>query len=277
MKISISREMPSALPNAPPSGRCCSIFGMLVDEINYESVLVQVCQWTAASSSRYVCISNVHMVMESYDDTGFQEIVNGADLVVADGVPVFWASRWLGLTKQELVLGLELTIRLCEMAAREGIPVGFYGSTPDVVAVIQKCVIDRFPTLKVPFCISPPFRPLTAEEDERTVHEINQSGVRILFVGLGCPKQERWMSEHRGRVFATMLGVGWAFEVLGGKSKMAPVWIQRIGMQWFYRLILNPRKLWRRYLKHNPRFVVLILWELLSKRRGHSVLLRRDR
>ena len=248
--------------------RRCTVLGMPVDELDYDAVLKQVRRWATLEASRYMCISNVHMVMESYDDEGLRAIIDGADLVAADGVPVIWTSRWLGLRNQSRVFGPELTIRLCEMAAREGIPVGFYGSTPEVACELRRRVMERFPGLQIPYCYSPPFRALTHDEDSSICDAINRSGVRLLFVGLGCPKQERWMSEHRGRITAAMIGVGWAFAVLAGRSKPAPPWIQKIGMEWFYRLANNPGKLWRRHLKHNPRFVVLILGRLLTGKRS---------
>jgi N-acetylglucosaminyldiphosphoundecaprenol N-acetyl-beta-D-mannosaminyltransferase len=248
--------------------RRCAVLGMPVDELDYDAVLEQVRRWTTLQASRYMCISNVHMVMESYDDEALRATINGADLVAADGVPVIWTSRWLGLRKQSRVFGPELTIRLCDMAAREGIPVGFYGSTPEVAYDLRRRAMERFSTLQISFCYSPPFRALTDAEDASICDAINRSGVRILFVGLGCPKQERWMGEHRSRITATMIGVGWAFEILAGRSKAAPTWIQKIGMEWFYRLAHNPRKLWRRHLKHNPRFVVLILGRLLAGKHG---------
>lgn len=245
--------------------RCCSILGMRVDELDYDGIVKRVRRWAHEAASRYMCISTVHMVMESYDDSSFKAVVNGADLVATDSVPLVWVSRWLGLNKQTTVAAWELPIMLCEMATREQIPVGFYGSTPEVVQDFAENMKRQFPSLKVPYALSPPFRPLTAEEDDEIVRNINQARVRILFVGLGCPKQERWMSEHRGRVSATMFGVGWAFEVLAGRSKPAPAWIYKIGMQWFYRLVLSPRKLWRRHLKNNPRFIALILRQLLAQ------------
>jgi N-acetylglucosaminyldiphosphoundecaprenol N-acetyl-beta-D-mannosaminyltransferase len=249
------------------SARSCKILGMRVDELDYPFILRQVHEWVTACLSRYICISTVHMIMESYDDERFQAIVNSADLITADGVPVVWVSRHLGLNEQSHVFGPELTVRLCEMAAQEGIPVGFYGSTPEILGQLRRNVTRRFPSLVVPLCYSPPFRPLTREEDDQVVTLINKSGIRILFVGLGCPKQECWMKDHRGRVSATMLGVGWAFEILAERSKMAPSWIKNIGMSWFYRLVLNPRKLWRRYLKHNPRFLILVSHQLWRQRR----------
>jgi N-acetylglucosaminyldiphosphoundecaprenol N-acetyl-beta-D-mannosaminyltransferase len=240
---------------------------MPVDELDYDTVLEYVRRWSALQASRYMCVSTVHMVMESYDDKELRAIIGGADLVTADGVPVVWTSRWLGLKKQTRVFGPELTVRLCEMAAREAIPVGFYGSTPEVAHDLRQRVMERFPRLQIPFCYSPPFRALTDAEDSSVCKAINDAGVRILFVGLGCPKQERWMSEHRSRITTTMIGVGWAFDILAGKSKPAPTWIQNMGMEWFYRLLRDPRKLWRRHLKHDPRFIVLMLRRLLAGKR----------
>jgi N-acetylglucosaminyldiphosphoundecaprenol N-acetyl-beta-D-mannosaminyltransferase len=153
------------------------------------------------------------------------------------------------------------------VAEEAGLAVGFYGSSPEVIAAIVRNVTQRHPRLKLVYSFSPPFRPLTREEDEDVVRQINASGAQILFLGLGCPKQELWMNEHRGRVGATMLGVGWAFDILAGTSQTAPPWIQKIGMEWFYRLLENPRKLWWRHLKNYPRFVVLILLQILGLRR----------
>lgn len=252
------------------SVRRCAVLGMQIDELDYDAILKQVRRWTTQQASRYICISNVHMVMESYDDESLRAIINDADLVAVDGVPVIWTSRWLGLRRQSRVFGPELTIKLCEMAARDGIPVGFYGSTPEVACDLRRRVIDRFPKLQIPFCYSPPFRVLTDGEDKSICDAISRSGAQILFIGLGCPKQERWMGEHRSRITATMVGVGWAFDILAGRSKPAPAWIQKSGMEWLYRLVHNPQKLWRRHLKHNPRFVFLIVARMLMGRREAS-------
>jgi N-acetylglucosaminyldiphosphoundecaprenol N-acetyl-beta-D-mannosaminyltransferase len=148
---------------------------MRVDELDYAAVLSQINYWAIAQLSRFVCISTVHMIMESHDDPAFRGIINGADLVAADGIPVIWTSRKLGLRKQSRVFAPEVTLRLCEMAAQEGIPVGFYGSTPEVVADLQQNITQRFRGLVVPFCYSPPFRPLTHQEDDQIVTMINQS------------------------------------------------------------------------------------------------------
>lgn len=257
----------AALPHALNSGRCCTILGMRIDELDGPSLLAQVQEWAVASASRYVCFSTVHGIMESYDDERLRALVNAADLVVSDGMPVVWVSRHRGLTWQQRVFGPDVTVCLCELAARHGIPVGFYGSTPEVLEDLRTNLVSRFPALTVAFYHSPPFRPLHQDEDDEIVRQINESGTRILFVGLGCPKQERWMAQHRGRIHAVMLGVGWAFDLLAGHSKRAPRWTQQIGMEWFYRILLDPKRLLRRHLKHNPRFILFVARQLWQQRR----------
>jgi N-acetylglucosaminyldiphosphoundecaprenol N-acetyl-beta-D-mannosaminyltransferase len=184
------------------------ILGVGVDQTNYHSAVQGILDWALRGESRYVCVANVHMVMEAYDDAAFRQIVNAADLVTPDGMPLVWVMRWQGLRQQERVYGPALTQFVLEAANREGIPVGFYGSTPQTLEKLKRNVQERYPSLKIAYLYAPPFRPLTPEEDEEVVRAINDSGTRILFVGLGCPKQERWMAAHKGRVQAVMLGVG---------------------------------------------------------------------
>ena len=154
-----------------------------------------------------------------------------------------------------------------QAAERHGVPVGFYGGSPETLEKLLAVVKVRFPGLRVVYSFSPPFRPLAAEEDQRVTEEINQSGARILFVGLNTPKQDWWMAEHRGRVQAVMLGVGAAFDFIAGTKPQAPRWMMRIGLEWLFRLATEPRRLWRRYLRHNPRFVVLFAMQLLRLKR----------
>jgi N-acetylglucosaminyldiphosphoundecaprenol N-acetyl-beta-D-mannosaminyltransferase len=243
------------------------ILGMRVDPTSYEEATEKVLAWAAAGESRYVCVANVHMVMEAHDDPSFRALVNAADLVTPDGMPLVWMLRRLGYPHQERVCGPELTSRVCAEAARRGVPVGFYGGHPEALEALVRNLSARFPGLRVVYAYSPPFRPLTPEEDERVTEEINASGARILFVGLGCPKQEWWMAEHKGRVRAVMLGVGAAFDFHAGRVRQAPVWMQRAGLEWLFRLVQEPRRLWRRYLKHNPRFLLLAFLQLTGMRR----------
>jgi len=208
----------------------------------------------------------VHMAMEGHDRAEFQRIVNAADLVTPDGMPLVWGLKLLGIPSATRVYGPDLTPVVCEHAAREGVPVGFYGGTPEVLDRMIANLTARYPGLQVVYRHSPPFRPLTAEEEAREIEEIRASGARILFVGLGCPKQEQWMAARRGRIDAVMLGVGAAFDFLAGAKRQAPDLIQSLGLEWLFRLATEPRRLWRRYLYNNPRFVVLFAAQVLKGR-----------
>lgn len=243
------------------------ILGMRVDGTSYPDAIRRVLAWARAGESRYVCVATVHMVMEAYDDPSFRQAVNRADLVTPDGMPLVWMLRLLGVRDQQRVYGPDLTVHVCRAAALESVPVGFYGGHPDALDALVRNLENRFPRLQVAYAWSPPFRPLTEEEDARVVEEINGSGTRILFVGLGCPKQERWMASHRGRVRAVMLGVGAAFDFHAGRVRQAPRWMHGAGLEWLFRLATEPRRLWRRYAKHNPRFLVLALAQLAGIRR----------
>jgi N-acetylglucosaminyldiphosphoundecaprenol N-acetyl-beta-D-mannosaminyltransferase len=154
-----------------------------------------------------------------------------------------------------------------ERAARENVPIGLYGGTSESLESFVRVLEARYPYVKVVCRIAPPFRPLTPEEDEAVTREIVASGARILFVGIGCPKQEKWMVEHRDRIPAVMLGVGAAFDFLTGQVRQAPRWMQNAGLEWAFRLAMEPRRLWKRYAKHNPRFAGLFLLQVLGLRR----------
>jgi N-acetylglucosaminyldiphosphoundecaprenol N-acetyl-beta-D-mannosaminyltransferase len=202
--------------------------------------------------------------MEAFDSSAFQRVVNGADLITPDGRPLVWALRSLGVRDATQVRGTDLTTHVVERAAREGIPIGLYGGTPDLLEKFVRILKRRYPGVRVVCQIAPPFRPLTPEEDKTVTKEIRSSGARILFVGIGCPKQERWMEIHKDRIPAVMLGVGAAFDFHTGRVRQAPGWMQVAGLEWLFRLLMDPKRLWKRYAKHNPRFVVLFLLELLG-------------
>ena len=237
-----------------------------VDPVNYEEATRKIIEWAERGESRYVCAATVHMVMEAFDSDEYSRVVNGADLVTADGMPLAWMLRLLGHKGQERCCGPELTLWVTRAAAEKGLPVGFYGSTQDVLKDLIANFSRRFPGLKVAYAYSPPFRPLSPEEDARITEEINNSGTRILFVGLGCPKQERWMARHKGKVKAVMLGVGAAFDFHAGRKPIAPRWMQNAGLEWLFRLYCEPRRLWRRYLYHNPRFLFYAFRQICLKK-----------
>lgn len=244
-----------------------SILGMRVDTPSGDQATRIVLDRAGKGRSAYVCAANIHMAMEAFDSTTFRRAINGADLIVPDGKPLVWALGLLGAKKAEQVRGADLMALTLERAAAEGVPVGFYGSTPGTLEDLMRVLRDRFPGLRVTCCISPPFRELTTEEDERFVRELTGSGARILFVGLGCPKQEKWMEAHKGRIPAVMLGVGAAFDFHTGRVREAPRWMSAAGLEWTYRLFKEPRRLWRRYLKHNPRFLAMFASQALGLRK----------
>ena len=235
-----------------------------IKESSYVDATNQVLSWARAGLSRYVCIANVHMLMDAWDSADFRKIVNASDLTVPDGMPLVWMMRAKGERAQSRVYGPTLMLHVLAAAAQEKLPVGFYGGHPEVLNTLIDRMKALYDGLNVVFSYSPPFRELSPEEDEAFVEKINQSGAKILFVGLGCPKQEIWMGNHRGQVQAVMLGVGAAFDFHAGVKPQAPVWMQRLGLEWMFRLFTEPRRLWKRYLYHNPRFVVLAVADLLG-------------
>jgi N-acetylglucosaminyldiphosphoundecaprenol N-acetyl-beta-D-mannosaminyltransferase len=243
------------------------VLGMRVDATSYTHAAEEILRWARRGESRYVCVATVNNAVEARDDSGYAAVMNGADLVTPDGMPLVWGLRMLGVPEATRVYGPDLTPVVCEEAAEHGVPVGFYGATEEVLDALEANLTRRFPGLEITYRHSPPFRPASADEQRQTVEEVNRSGARILFVGLGAPKQERWMASHRGQVRAVMLGVGAAFDFLAGRKRQAPRLVQQLGLEWLYRLVHEPRRLWRRYLYRNPRFVVLFAAQLLAERR----------
>lgn len=210
--------------------------------------------------------ANVHMLMEGYDNPIFQEVINTADLVVPDGVPLVWALKLLGHKEATRVYGPTLTLHVCEAAAREGVPIGLYGGTPESLLDFKAFLHHEYPGIQIACAIAPPFRALSQEEDDAYTQEILDSGARILFVGIGCPKQEWWMYNHRDRLPLVMLGVGAAFDFHSGRVKQSPAVLQRLGLEWLFRLVMEPKRLWKRYAKHNPRFVALFGRQLFKEK-----------
>ena len=239
------------------------ILGMRVDATSYVDAACRVVVWSRESRGRYVCLANVHMAMEAWDDAGFQRLVNDADLVTADGMPLVWALHRLGVAHASRVYGPTLTLHVCEHAASEGVPIGLYGGRPEAIERLVPVLERRYPALQIVYAHSPPFTALEAKHDDEAVERIHASGARILFVGLGCPKQERWMAAHRDRLPLVQLGVGAAFDFHAGLVRQAPPALQRAGLEWAFRLAMEPRRLAGRYLRHNPRFA----WHLLRQLR----------
>ncbi len=212
----------------------------------------------AAGERAYVTAAAVNLVMSAGEDPATRAAVCSASLAVPDGQPLVWALRALGHRAATRVYGPDLMLAFCARAAREGIPMFLYGGrTPQALARLQERLGERFPGLRIAGSFFPPFREPTAEDDERTIAAIDGSGAQVVWVGTGQPKQELWMHRMRPRLRAPLLvGVGAAFDFHAGLVAQAPPWMQRAGLEWSYRLAREPRRLWRRYARHNPRFVV---------------------
>jgi len=246
------------------------ILGMRVDGLRTSIAANGILELAEAGAGGVVCVATVHMVMEAFDAPDFQRSVNAADLVTPDGVPLVWALRELGLRETRRVYGPTLMRLVCRRAEECGLPVGLYGGSPELLERLRERLIARHPLLHVAFAASPPFRPETELEDASTIQAIEASGARILFVGLGCPKQERWMAAHREALPCVMLGVGAAFDFLAGSKRQAPGWMQRAGLEWLFRLASEPRRLWRRYLIQNPRFLFHFARQLARRHLSHE-------
>ena len=244
------------------------ILGMRVDATSYDLAVATILDWVSTRESRFVCASTVHMVMEAHDSEEFRKIMKSADLVTPDGMPLVWTLKYfLGFPKQTRVYGPDLTLLVFEAAAKHGIPVGFIGGQPEVLDRMVANAKESYPGLPVVYQESPPFRPLTEEDHAKTIAAIQESGARIVFVGLGCPKQERWMFQMKGRLPVVMLGVGAAFDFVAGTTRQAPRWMMNMGLEWFFRVLMEPRRLWKRYFILNPRFVSLLLLQLTGIKR----------
>ncbi len=247
----------------PPANPATYLLGTKVSSTSYDHAAEIIGSWAEQKASRYVCVACVKSVMEAHDSSAFQSVINAADLVTPDGMPVVWGLRLLGRKHATRVYGPDLTPVLLGMAEMKGLKVGFYGGSPEALKKLLAFVAARFAELQVAYAWSPPFRPLTAEEDESVVEAINASGVSILFVGISTPKQDYWMAAHRPKIHATMVGVGAAFDFLSGAKPQAPRWMMPFGLEWLFRLATEPKRLWKGYLKHNPRFVVLFALQLV--------------
>lgn len=236
------------------------VLGVGVSAINMQMAVAEIERWIGAGEQHYVCVTGVHGVMESQRDPALKEIHNRSGLTTPDGMPMVWAGKKAGAADITRVYGPDLMLEVLALAAERGWRSFFYGAGPGVAEQLAARLSARYPGLQVAGTLSPPFRPLTAAEDEEVVAMINAADTDLLWVGLSTPKQERWMAAHVGRVRApVLLGVGAAFDMHAGLLPQAPPWMQRNGLEWLYRLAKEPRRLWRRYLGNNPRFAAMIL------------------
>lgn len=238
------------------------VLGIHIDAICASEAVAQMECWIrSGESGRFVTLTNVHMLTEARRCADFRQVLSAASLRLADGMPLVWICRLRGVPAARLP-GPDLLIEFCERTRGTTYRHYFYGGAPGVAQEMAEILQRRFPDVQVVGTCSPPFRALSPEEDARLVAQINDAVPDVLWVGLGCPKQERWMFAHRQQVRApVMLGVGQAFDILAGRLARAPKWMQRSGCEWLFRLVREPRRLWRRYLLSNSEFVVCLLLE----------------
>lgn len=232
-----------------------TLLGTSVAVITHEQAVDRILIFAAARRPAFVCFATAHMLVEAGQDQALRSAYSRADMITADGRPVAWGLRLLGHHRTPCVSGPNLVPRLLRAAASCGISVGFYGGRPETLQLMTDGLRKRFPSLQIAYTFSPPFRPMTQAETEQVRTDICESGARLVFVGLGSPKQELWMGEHSASLPCVLLGVGAVFEFLSGEKKMPPEWVQNLGLTWLARLCQEPRRLLRRNLVYSPRFV----------------------
>ncbi len=244
-----------------------NILGVGVSAVNMPQALAVIEGWLAERQPRYVCVSNVHSIMSCQIDAELRAIHNAAGMVTPDGMPLVWLSRRGGQRHVARVYGPDLLLALCEHGLRHGYRHYFYGGAEGVAERLAMQLTARFDGLQVAGTYTPPFGALSPAEDAHITAQIAESGAHIVWVGLGMPKQERWMADHTARLPQVLIGIGAAFDFHSGVKRQAPLWMQRRGLEWLFRLASEPRRLWRRYLTTIPPFVVLAAAQQLGWRR----------
>ena len=237
-----------------------AVLGVEISAVDLGTTVDTVERWVEERLPSYVCVTGVHGVMESQRDDALRRIHNQSGLTVPDGRPMVWCGRAAGAPEVGQVRGFDLMDGVSARAASRGWRCFFYGAAPGTADVAARNLTRRHPGLRVAGTRSPPFRELTADEDEADVARMNEAGADLVWVGLPTPKQERWMADHVGRVAApVLLGVGGAFDMHAGLVRTAPKVVQRTGLEWVFRLAQDPRRLARRYLRNNPAFALRLL------------------
>jgi len=250
-------------PRTKP-GAATEVCGVRIDNLDYDGVLDAVRRWHDTTTRRYICVCPVHSIVEARRDPEHARALRASDLNTADGVPVVWSQRLLGMPKASRVYGPDLMLRMLADARDRNLRVGFYGSRPEVLELLVDRMRRRFDGLQIVSAIGPPFRPLSEHEDRELSAQICAAQPDLLFVGLGCPRQERWMAAH-AEIPTVMVGVGAAFDFHAGTVRQCPRWLQRIGCEWLFRLCMEPRRLFVRYATTNPRFLAMLGAQLVRQ------------
>jgi N-acetylglucosaminyldiphosphoundecaprenol N-acetyl-beta-D-mannosaminyltransferase len=249
-------------PAKPPCVRA-NVLGVGVSALNLDSAVARVLEALRARTKGYVCVTGVHGVSEARRDPAFRRVLNSAFLNTPDGMPMVWMGRLQGFRDIGRVYGPDLMLRVCEASVTPGLKHFFYGGGPGVAEALRQRLTARFPGLQIVGTYTPPYRPLNAEETAELYDRVRAVTPDVFWVGLSTPKQEKFMADHWLQLDATLLfGVGAAFDFHAGRMRQAPLWMQRSGLEWLFRLGCEPRRLWKRYLKNNPLFLLRALGQL---------------
>jgi N-acetylglucosaminyldiphosphoundecaprenol N-acetyl-beta-D-mannosaminyltransferase len=244
------------------------ILGVGINHISLAQAVEFIDSWIQSRIQEYVCVRDVHGVVECQRDPDLLVIHNNSGLTVPDGMPLVWISKMRGHKDVTRVYGPDLTLSVCEFGQSRGYRHYFYGGKQRVPEELASCLKKRFPKMIVVGCYSPPFGPLSEEEESKVLDEINSARPDIVWVGLSTPKQERWMANHRACLEAPVLiGVGAAFDFLSGRLRQAPRWMMNAGLEWLFRLMMEPRRLWKRYTINNVLFLYCLLLEVIGLKR----------
>ena len=237
----------------------CNILGVNIAAVDMDKTVAYLRKYIKKLSGSYICISNVHTTVMSYENEEYCAIQNGAVLALPDGKPLSVVCRRQGFSETRRVTGPDLMGEIFAISRKNGYRHYFYGSTEETIRTLRKQLEERYPGIEIAGCCAPPFRALTEEEDREVTRQINEAGADFVWVGLGAPKQEKWMHAHKDRVQGLMIGVGAGFDYFAGNIKRAPLWMQKCSLEWLYRLLQDPRRLFKRYLVTNTKFLWLIV------------------
>lgn len=237
----------------------CKILNTNINVTNMDKTIQYLMLHLDTLRGNYICVSNVHTTVMSYNNESYRKIQNQAAMVLPDGKPLSVVSRLRGYKDAKKVSGPDLMPELFNISQLNGYRHFFYGATEETLKKLEAALSKKYPKLQIAGMYSPPFRTMTLDEDKHVIEMINESNPDFIWVGLGAPKQEIWMAAHKEKINGLMIGVGAGFDFLAGTIKRAPKWMQKCGLEWFFRLTQDPQRLWKRYLKTNIQFIWLLL------------------
>lgn len=238
------------------------VLGSKINCSDYEHILKEILWQIERKKSHFVCVAAVHLIMEAKKDHLLQAQINQSLATVSDGVPLVWIAKLRGQKQTKRVYGPELMLKLCQIASKKSYKIFLLGGANGQCKILKKKLLDKFPNLQIVDYVDTPHRPIPEQENQKIIKKINTSKAAIVFVGLGCPIQEKWMIENYKKLdTAICIGVGAAFDFISGKIRQAPIWMQNSGLEWFFRLLQEPKRLWKRYLILNTYFIFSLITE----------------